>query len=366
MNNYEFWEKYNKFIKGEIGRLCREKKELYIDLHIHSNYSADGKQNLKQILETTKEKGFDIIAITDHDSLNVYDELYDIVPKGATSPIIIPGIEFTTDKREYGNQCHMLQLFVNPKDPVILKDVSKNYNSMFNRSKIQFNRLKENITIKEIIKKHNIHISYKDYESYLKKNEYIPEYDTLSFYLIEKFKEKRVTTFDILDLLEKNNKLDHYEDRKEFKSKRYRKLREKYEVNETNKYNARFLLSMLAVREVDDDWWPAPACGSLSVNSYGQLKPEEINEKYDIYFAHPTENSLDVVDKIVKEKKNIKGLELNIRNHYEDINNFYRVLNNNKLNLIKGSDSHDASLQFYEDMEYFKIDTKDLNKILNS
>ena len=109
MNNYEFWEKYNKFIKGEIGRLCREKKELYIDLHIHSNYSADGKQNLKQILETTKEKGFDIIAITDHDSLNVYDELYDIVSKGVTSPIIIPGIEFTTDKREYGNQCHMLQ-----------------------------------------------------------------------------------------------------------------------------------------------------------------------------------------------------------------------------------------------------------------
>ena len=81
MNNYEFWEKYNKFIKGEIGRLCRTKKELYIDLHIHSNYSADGKQNLKQILETTKEKGFDIIAITDHDSLNVYDELYDIVSK---------------------------------------------------------------------------------------------------------------------------------------------------------------------------------------------------------------------------------------------------------------------------------------------
>ena len=126
MNNYEFWEKYNKFIKGEIGRLCRTKKELYIDLHIHSNYSADGKQNLKQILETTKEKGFDIIAITDHDSLNVYDELYDIVSKGVTSPIIIPGIEFTTDKREYGNQCHMLQLFVNPKDLVILKDVSKN------------------------------------------------------------------------------------------------------------------------------------------------------------------------------------------------------------------------------------------------
>ena len=110
-----------------------------------------------------------------------------------------------------------------------------------------------------------------------------------------------------------------------------------------------------------DNWDEVSKAQEVAADSAGTSA-----EKYDIYFAHPTENSLDVVDKIVKEKKNIKGLELNIRNHYEDINNFYRVLNNNKLNLIKGSDSHDASLQFYEDMEYFKIDTKDLIKILNS
>ena len=48
-----------------------------------------------------------------------------------------------------------------------------------------------------------------------------------------------------------------------------------------------FLLSMLAVREVDDDWWPSLACESLSINSYGQLKPEAINDKYDIDFVHP-------------------------------------------------------------------------------
>ncbi len=365
MNNYDFWEKYNKNIKNEIKKLCKSKNEIYIDLHIHSDYSADGKQSLNQILKTTKEKGFDIIAITDHDSLDVYDELYEVVSNKLTKPIIIPGIEFTVDKREYGNQCHMLQLFVNPKDPIILRDVLKNYNSMFNRSKIQFNRLKDNITIKEIIKKYNIDISYKDYKLYLKKNKYIPEYDTLSSYLIEKFKEKRITTFMILNLLEKNNNLDPYEDRKELKSKKYIKLREKYEVNEINKYNSRFLLSMLAIREIDDDWWPSPSCGSLSVNSYGQLKPEEINDKYDIYFAHPTEKSLNVVDKIVKSKKNIKGLELNIRNQYEDIEKFYKVLNDNKLNLIKGSDSHDASLEFYENMEYFKINTKNIINILN-
>ena len=100
---------------------------------------------------------------------------------------------------------------------------------MFNRSKIQFNRLKGNITIKEIFKRNNIYISYKAYEADLKKNEYISEYDTLSFYLIEKFKDKK-----------------------------YKKLREKYIKNKINKYNARFLLSMLAVREVDDDWRSAP------------------------------------------------------------------------------------------------------------
>ena len=39
---------------------------------------------------------------------------------------------------------------------------------------------------------------------------------------------------------------------------------------------------MLAVREVDDDWWDKPSCGSLSVNSYGQITVEKINEKYKI------------------------------------------------------------------------------------
>ncbi len=365
MNNYEFWNNYNTLIKREIKKMCQEKKEVYIDLHIHSNYSADGKQSLKQILETTKDKGFDVIAITDHDSINVYDELYNIVSKGLTKPLIIPGIEFTIDNREYGNQCHMLQLFVNPKDPLLLKDILKNYESMFNRSKIQFERLKCNLAMKEILKRNNIYISYKEYEIYLRKNEYIPEYDTLCFYLIDKFKEKNITTFNILDLLEKYNEEDCFEDRKNYKKIRYNKLREKYQVNDDNKFNPRFLLSMLAVREVDDDWWPSPACGSLSVNSYGQLKVGDINNKYDIYFAHPTEKSLNVVEKIIKSKNNIKGLELNIRNKYENIERFYEIIRNNNLLEIKGSDSHDASLQFYEDMDYFKMDSKEFEKIID-
>ena len=358
-------KKYNNLVKEEIKKLCSKKDKLFIDLHIHSNYSADGKQNLNQILQTTKEKGFDVIAITDHDSLDVYDELYNIVSKKLTYPLVIPGIEFTIDSKEYGNQCHLLQLFINPKDQIIQKDVLNNYKAMFNRSKKQFERLKQNLAIQELIKSNNIYLSYNEYKKYLSKNEYVPEYDTLCSYLIEKFKKKGITTFNILDKLEKYNKEDCFEDRKDYKARRYAKLRDKYSINDNNKYNGRFLLSMLAVREVDDDWWPKPACGSLSVNSYGQLKIDEINNKYDIYFAHPTEKSLNVVDKIVKSKKNIKGLELNIRNDYMNIESFYKILKENKLIEIKGSDSHDASLQFYKNMNFFMIDSKEFEKIVH-
>ena len=83
--------------------------------------------------------------------------------------------------------------------------------------------------------------------------------------------------------------MDPYKDRMEYKKKRFEKLRSKYTECEKNIYNTRFLLSMLAVREVDDDWWGEPSSGSLSVNSYGQLKINELNEKYLTIFAHPTE-----------------------------------------------------------------------------
>lgn len=363
-NDYGFWEDYLKKLKKEIRKLCKTKDILLIDLHIHSNYSADGKQSLNQIIESTKKQGFDIIAITDHDSVNVYDELYNILQKGMTVPLIIPGIEFTTDNKEYGNQCHMLQLFINPKDKEILKDVETSYNAMFNRSKIQFQRLKENISIQSILKQEKIKISYKEYLKYLEDNSLIPEYDTLMFYLIDKFKQRNVTTFKLLEILEKDNEKDCYEDRKEYKRKRFKKLREKYLENDKNNYNSRFLLSMLAVREVDDDWWPKPSSGSLSVNSYGQLKPNEINKKFKIFFAHPSEKSLDAVKKILKENKNIIGLENNIRNKYENIGKFYDLLKENNLLLIKGSDSHDDSLAFYDNMDFYKIGSEEILKII--
>lgn len=363
-NNFKFWDTYLREIKKEITKLCKEKKELFIDLHIHSNYSADGVQSVAEIINSTNNKGFDIIAITDHDSVDVFNDLYNIVKNGLTKPIIIPGIEFTMDNKDYGNQCHILQLFINPKDEVINNDVKKNYDAMFNRSKIQFKRLKENEAVNEILKKNKLRISYDEYINYLYNNEMIPEYDTLCIYLMEKFKSKNITTFHILNLLEKYNKLDPYKDRMEYKKKRFEKLRSKYIECDKNMFNTRFLLSMLAVREVDDDWWGMPSSGSLSVNSYGQLKIDELNEKYLTIFAHPTERKLDVVKDILNKKKSIIGLEHNIRNDYLNIDSFKKLINDNDLIEIKGSDSHDNKLTFYNDMNFYKVKSIDFKKII--
>lgn len=363
-NNYEFWEEYLDKIKIKIKEMCLKKKKMYIDFHMHSNYSADGKQDLKQILKTTKQKGFDIIAITDHDSIDVYDELYNIVKNKLTKPLIIPGVELTIDNKEYGNQCHLLQLFINPKDMELRKNIKKNYQAMFKRSKIQFQRIKENKALQEIFKKNDIKVSQNEFFKYLNKNNLVPEYDTLSFYIMDKLKQKCINTFNVLNLLEKYNNEDIYEDRKNYKDRRYKKLKDKYKEVEENYYNSRFLLSMLAVREVDDDWWDRPSSGSLSVNSYGQMKVDEITNKYKIFFAHPTEKSLKTVEKIIKNNKNIIGLEENIRNQYININNFYDIISKYNLLRIIGSDSHDDKCTYYNNMEYYLIDSEYLLNII--
>lgn len=363
-NNYEFWDQYLKIINKKIIELCKIKEEIYIDMHIHSNYSADGKQSIKEIIEATKRKGFDIIAITDHDTLNAYEEVYEYVKENVTTPIIVPGIEFTVDNYEYGNQCHILQLFVNPKDTDILKNVKINYDASFNRSKIQFKRLKENNAIQDILKENNLKISYSEYLKFIKSKKLFPEYDTLSEYLMMKLKSKNVTTFDILERLEFYNKLDCYEDRKNYKLRRFGRLREKYSYDKVNYYNSRFLLSMLAIKEVDDDWWDKPSSGSLSVNSYGQLKIEDLNTRFITFFAHPTESKLDKVKDIINKNSNIIGLEQNIRNEYKDVSSFTNLLKDKKLYKIIGSDSHDASMLFYQDMNFFKINSEEIINIM--
>lgn len=355
---YEFWEGYNNKIKDEIIKLCKSKAKLRIDLHMHTNYSSDGKQTLDEIIKNTCDK-FDIIAITDHDSLDVYAELYEVLHKKNKHPIIIPGIEFTTDNRCYGNQAHIVQLFVNPCDKELICEVKKNYDASFNRSKIQLDRLKYNEGLQVLLKKYNINLEYTEYVDYLNKEGLVPEYDTLINYIIFKTADY-FDNFDILKLQEEYNMKDICFERRNLKEKVFLKIRNKYK--ESDNHSSRMLLSILGVRSVDDDWFNCKPGGSISVNSYGQIKIEEINQKYLTVFAHPTESKLDVVGEIIKET-GIPAVEINVRNKYENINNLYDMIKENKLMITKGSDNHELNSDLYDDLEFFEIESMEVEKL---
>lgn len=362
-NDYEFWNTYLKNISSKILRMCDERDYLYVDFHIHSNYSADGKQTVNDIIKKAIKKKFDIIAITDHDTIDAFDELYEIIKGGITTPIIVPGIEFTTDNIRYGNQCHILKLFINPKDNDFIKEVRENYKASFNRSKIQLKRLKQNKAMSKLIGENNININYAEYLSFLEEYNYAPEYESMSKYLMYKFKEKNITNYNILSILEKDNESDIYEDRNKLKKIKFEKLHKKYDGKDEN-YNTYFLLSMLAVREVDDDWWDKPSSGSLSVNSYGQKRVNELSDKYLTFWAHPSESKLEVIKEDLKNIPSIIGLEKNYRNQYNNIDNFNIFLKENNLLEIVGSDTHDNDYEFYKNMVFYKLESNKVRKMI--
>lgn len=65
-----------------------------IDLHIHTIHS-DGQHTVSEILRQSEKIGLSLISITDHDSVNAYDELNDLETRNLFSGIIIPGIELS-------------------------------------------------------------------------------------------------------------------------------------------------------------------------------------------------------------------------------------------------------------------------------
>jgi predicted metal-dependent phosphoesterase TrpH len=61
------------------------------DLHIHSNFSNDGKSTVEEIIAAAVEKGLGCIAITDHNSFAAYE-----LVKDNGKVMAIPGIEVSS------------------------------------------------------------------------------------------------------------------------------------------------------------------------------------------------------------------------------------------------------------------------------
>jgi len=63
-----------------------------LDLHIHSKYSYDSFSEPLKIVKVAKRRGLDVISITDHDNMKVYEKLPHI-----SDITIVRGMEIKTD-----------------------------------------------------------------------------------------------------------------------------------------------------------------------------------------------------------------------------------------------------------------------------
>lgn len=366
-SRYLFWDKYLDDIILKIENLISNKKDIYCDFHIHSNYSIDSNQSLKEIIDRANTLNLDVISITDHDSVAVYDELYWYLKNhNFEKPIIIPGIEFTIENKEYGSQFHILQLMINPKSKDIINDIKHQQKARWNRSYLQFERIKSNKSLQYFIKKYKLNCTLDNYKIYLS-NCYrpIPEYATIMSYLNKLFKDNNISNWDILEQCKKWNVTDNCKERKKIKEFKYNKLYDKYKSIDGSDYNVRFLHSMIAVKGADDDFFPKYKCmGDLSVNSYGELKLNELNKTNLTVFAHPSESKLELLEDLLKLNSNIYGIELNKQCNYSNISNFNKRKEDLNMFYICGSDSHTIDSTWYDDINFYKMDKYNLKRFI--
>lgn len=120
------------------------------DLHIHSYYS-DGTMSPQEIVEEAKNRGLEIISITDHDVLDSYEEVKAEAEKEGI--IVVRGVEI--DSIFEGHLVHLLAYKFNDNE---------DFFALVNRAKEQL--LETSIELIRRMEKEYENISLEDYNSY--------------------------------------------------------------------------------------------------------------------------------------------------------------------------------------------------------
>lgn len=157
-----------------------------IDLHIHTKHS-DGSESAVSILEKAQDLGLEIISITDHDSVDAYDELGQVDCSEIFSGKIITGVEFTTTFDGYTTEI----LGYGCDYKIIQKVLKEFYNSRFLRWQ-QKDILRQ---MKKIIKDHDLTFDFNDKKNcesfmsyYLELKRHKENIDKVQNGLLDKFK----------------------------------------------------------------------------------------------------------------------------------------------------------------------------------
>ncbi|BDU50092.1 PHP domain-containing protein [Haliovirga abyssi] len=120
-----------------------------IDLHIHTTCS-DGTYTPEEVVELCKEKNIEVMAITDHDTVEGLKEGRKKAEElGIT---FINGIEFSTDY--YGKEVHILGYFLNIEDEAFLKEIKLLGEEREKRTELMLEKLKRygiNITMEDVL-----------------------------------------------------------------------------------------------------------------------------------------------------------------------------------------------------------------------
>ncbi|MCR5741875.1 MAG: PHP domain-containing protein [Gammaproteobacteria bacterium] len=103
------------------------------DLHMHSIYS-DGYLTQEELFEEIKDAKLDVVALTDHDTIDGVEEMIELGKKNGIR--VIPGLELTT--RENDEAIHVLGYF---KDVESISQSFKDY--LHGMKEIRYNRLKK-------------------------------------------------------------------------------------------------------------------------------------------------------------------------------------------------------------------------------
>lgn len=110
------------------------------DFHVHSNYS-DGKYGIKDLLDLYKKESYDIISLTDHDTLEGCKEAIDYGKEIGIK--VVTGIEIST--KHNGEDVHILGYFKDEdcRRKEMIEFAKKKEQDRINRCKTIVSRLKQ-------------------------------------------------------------------------------------------------------------------------------------------------------------------------------------------------------------------------------
>ncbi len=119
-----------------------------IDLHIHTTFS-DGEELLLNVLESYYQLGYDVISITDHDSIDAYNDITTLY-KGKMR--VLKGVEISS--RYADREVHLLAYDFNINNSKLFTLLNNIKNSRNIRAKKMINKLNElglDVTINDVL-----------------------------------------------------------------------------------------------------------------------------------------------------------------------------------------------------------------------